>query len=339
MGIVHVLTGPDHLSALATLSANVGNCRAFWYGVRWGVGHSIGLIVVGSGFILTSRINDNGNANDQDAIAIPERIESIGEIFVGVFMLALGCYSIVKAYRMRSVATDTITEADAEMRNNMMTDNDVDTTDSYSSTSRSSSLIRGRRSLPSNTSERSLVSISHQRVTSTSPKLRPSIFKDEIENPPLPFTLGEASMSIGDAPDAYSPRPMGIDRGHGGHDGQDHGHSHLPNMQDGISKQFLSVCIGIVHGVAGPGGVLGVIPAVQLHNLWLSTVYLGSFCVTSTLVMGCFAASYGVLSSRLSRNSDTLAYRMEIFSASLSVIVGILWLTLLYMGILHDIFP
>jgi len=42
MGILHVLTGPDHLSALATLSANVGQCRAFGLGVRWGLGHSAG---------------------------------------------------------------------------------------------------------------------------------------------------------------------------------------------------------------------------------------------------------------------------------------------------------
>lgn len=48
MGVVHVLTGPDHLSALITLSANVEKCRAFWYGVNWGLGHSTGVLVVGA---------------------------------------------------------------------------------------------------------------------------------------------------------------------------------------------------------------------------------------------------------------------------------------------------
>lgn len=33
MGCVHVLTGPDHLSALATLSNNVPVCHAFRLGV------------------------------------------------------------------------------------------------------------------------------------------------------------------------------------------------------------------------------------------------------------------------------------------------------------------
>ena len=41
MGIIHVLAGPDHLSALATLSVG-SSWRAILLGVRWGVGHSLG---------------------------------------------------------------------------------------------------------------------------------------------------------------------------------------------------------------------------------------------------------------------------------------------------------
>ena len=42
MGLGHVLS-PDHLSALATLSAG-GGAEAFRLGVRWGLGHSIGMV-------------------------------------------------------------------------------------------------------------------------------------------------------------------------------------------------------------------------------------------------------------------------------------------------------
>ena len=42
MGLGHVLS-PDHLSALATLSAG-GGVEAFRLGVRWGLGHSIGMV-------------------------------------------------------------------------------------------------------------------------------------------------------------------------------------------------------------------------------------------------------------------------------------------------------
>ena len=111
------------------------------------------------------------------------------------------------------------------------------------------------------------------------------------------------------------------------------------NNNDFISKKFLSLCVGIVHGVAGPGGVLGVVPAVRLHDIGHSTAYLGSFCVSSIAVMGVFAALYGSWSERWSRNDDNLAYGIEICSASLSLTVGCTWLILLYLGILDKVFP
>ena len=108
---------------------------------------------------------------------------------------------------------------------------------------------------------------------------------------------------------------------------------------DVISKKLLSLWIGIVHGVAGPGGVLGVVPAVKLHNLWHSVAYLGSFCASSIVVMGSVAALYGSCSARFSRENDHLAYVLEVASASLSFLVGCTWLILLYLGILDDVFP
>jgi hypothetical protein len=38
--------------------------------------------------------------------------------------------------------------------------------------------------------------------------------------------------------------------------------------------------------VAGPGGVLAVLPAVQLNDYRQALVYLAFFCVTSALTMG-----------------------------------------------------
>ena len=71
MGIVHVLTGPDHLSALATLNGmNISkqqhsnnNCDSFLLGIKWGLGHSLGLLVVGGMLIVMeesgSEVRDN----------------------------------------------------------------------------------------------------------------------------------------------------------------------------------------------------------------------------------------------------------------------------------------
>lgn len=154
-------------------------------------------------------------------------------------------------------------------------------------------------------------------------------------------------FSSPDDPESLSPSPspvdpMGIDRElcktRTNNNNDD-------NMNDdtaggGVStKKFLSLWIGIFHGVAGPGGVLGVVPAVKLHNVWHSVVYLGSFCASSIAVMGLFAALYGSLSANWTRKDDNLAFRMEVFSASLSLLVGCTWLVLLYLGILDDVFP
>ena len=62
-GVVHVLTGPDHLSALATLAAN--DARAFWLGVQWGVGHSIGLVVVATILLAVSHAAEEGEDENE----------------------------------------------------------------------------------------------------------------------------------------------------------------------------------------------------------------------------------------------------------------------------------
>ncbi|OQS04727.1 hypothetical protein THRCLA_03054 [Thraustotheca clavata] len=80
-GIIHVLTGPDHLSALATLSAG-SSWRSFALGVRWGLGHSIGLVIMALFFILL-----DGKLN-LDELTI------VTDVIVGLFMIALGGYGM-----------------------------------------------------------------------------------------------------------------------------------------------------------------------------------------------------------------------------------------------------
>ena len=48
LGVVHVLTGPDHMSALAQLSCGARS-KGFWLGLRWGLGHSSGLLLMYAG--------------------------------------------------------------------------------------------------------------------------------------------------------------------------------------------------------------------------------------------------------------------------------------------------
>ena len=59
LGVIHVMTGPDHLSALSILSVGKPYRIAFGLGVRWGCGHSFGLLVVAIIFFAVGQAQVN----------------------------------------------------------------------------------------------------------------------------------------------------------------------------------------------------------------------------------------------------------------------------------------
>jgi hypothetical protein len=66
-----------------------------------------------------------------------------------------------------------------------------------------------------------------------------------------------------------------------------------PQLQRPALQRALALLVGVVHGVSGPGGVLGVLPAVVLHDAARSAAYLGAFIAASLVAMGAFAAAFG----------------------------------------------
>jgi hypothetical protein len=110
------------------------------------------------------------------------------------------------------------------------------------------------------------------------------------------------------------------------------------DLQDPTTQRIVSFLIGILHGVAGPGGILGVLPAVEMTHWQSSIVYLASFVVSSTLCMGIFAAFYGEVTYRLGNSQKYVDVGLRVFSASLSLIFGTIWLVLSLMGKLDEYF-
>lgn len=92
-------------------------------------------------------------------------------------------------------------------------------------------------------------------------------------------------------------------------------------------KQCLSFLMGIIHGVAGPGGVLGIVPAIQLQNLGMAYTYLSSFCISSIITMGIFASLFGLFTASLS-NITRFELQIECLSAALCAVVGVVWISL-----------
>ena len=88
-GITHVLSGPDHLAAIAPLA--VRRPKAAWVpGMRWGIGHSAGVAVIG---LLSLWLRD----------LLPVKlISSWGERVVGVMLIGIGWWALRKAFKVHA---------------------------------------------------------------------------------------------------------------------------------------------------------------------------------------------------------------------------------------------
>ena len=88
-GFLHVLSGPDHLAAIAPYAV-VGRTRAWTIGVRWGMGHSAGVLAVGLLALLAR------HALPIDALSV------WAERCVGVVLIGIGACGLRKALALRS---------------------------------------------------------------------------------------------------------------------------------------------------------------------------------------------------------------------------------------------
>lgn len=84
MAAVHVVTGPDHLAAVAPLA--IENRKKAWHiGFYWGMGHVLGMLLIGLLYLAFREI-------------IPvEEISAYSEYLVGLVLIGIGIWAIVKA--------------------------------------------------------------------------------------------------------------------------------------------------------------------------------------------------------------------------------------------------
>jgi hypothetical protein len=87
-GTIHVWSGPDHLAAIAPLATRYPK-RAWLPGVRWGLGHSAGVAVVGLAALLLREW-------------LPLAAMSVwGERLVGVLLIGIGAWGLRKASQIK----------------------------------------------------------------------------------------------------------------------------------------------------------------------------------------------------------------------------------------------
>ena len=416
MGVVHVLTGPDHLSvsklsslpllllrlslvfpfsfvpfesqhchflhnhtqALATLSSSsssVSKCYLFGLGARWGIGHSTGLMLVGGFFILKDVLQNNHDDNESDdsdgkRLEIPDAVTHLFESFVGIFMLTLGFYGIYEARKIRyngyTVVDRSSSSSSSSSNENTGEGDDVFVNDPISNNNNNNKL----RPLEVEATEIDSHSDDGYGGDSGGPHRRQDYTEPDDDLEEFRYNIQVMFGTVSTEETANANEASGGD----GFNNNNHRHSH---NHDHSNSSFLACCAGIFHGLAGPGGVLGVVPAIQLHDPLLAICYLLSFCTTSIITMGTFSSAYGTFTTSLARcisskpnnnkkerssriltttatsekNSDDdddrddlevsslviVEFWIRCVSASMSLLVGVTWLVLLAMGKLEDI--
>ena len=108
--------------------------------------------------------------------------------------------------------------------------------------------------------------------------------------------------------------------------------SEAPNRT--LYQAFASLCAGIVGGVAGPGGVLAIVPASYYQTRMEAVMYIMCFIVASTACMGLFAYIYGRVTTVDSKHQET---KLKLVSAIASILVGCIWIILTALNVIDSL--
>ena len=100
---------------------------------------------------------------------------------------------------------------------------------------------------------------------------------------------------------------------------------------------WLAILAGVVHGAAGPGAILGVLPAMALRDEPLVLGYFCGFVGATVVAMGAFAAGWGAGTRALGRRGGARVARgLAMCSSVLCVVVGVAWAALSVTGVEMD---
>jgi len=84
--VAHVVTGPDHLAAVTPLAID-SRKKSWTIGLSWGIGHTVGMILIGLLFILFKEF-------------LPvEAISRHSDTVIGLLLIGIGIWAIVRTYR------------------------------------------------------------------------------------------------------------------------------------------------------------------------------------------------------------------------------------------------
>jgi VIT1/CCC1 family predicted Fe2+/Mn2+ transporter len=335
LGVVHVLAGADHLSALSMLATNKKFPQSLFLGIRWGLGHSTGLMIIAAVFFGISQSYEF--LDSQGAIA---------DKIVGFMMIFLGLYGCFSLYFYRDTylnGTDEVAESHHPLRWSHFFDANHDIANVEEGPSTNPPIGGNTRGTAVDLEEVAVSDLLTQAADESSGDYirrhhRSTAHSEEVQ--------GQHDQSPSDSRRCESEKSSEVDV-----EAPQHAHSNTSNSSTDSDRKWLSfslrhprtakvvsLCVGIIHGVSGPGGVLGVLPAVTLHNPRKSAAYLGIFFLASIAAMGAFTSVFGYLTCALENATRArwFSYYMCMFTSILSICVGIVWLAISFTSDLEE---
>lgn len=93
LGFVHALEVDHMIAVTAFVSTRPALASAAGFGLRWGIGHSVAVLVVG-GILVAS------------GLRWPERYDAVGEALVGVMLVGIGIWAIRAGRRLHLHGVD-----------------------------------------------------------------------------------------------------------------------------------------------------------------------------------------------------------------------------------------
>lgn len=308
-GALHIATGPDHLSAILTVTTLKG-VRALKDGLIWGVGHSIGILLVTLLVVniepIKDSLSEHGTAN------------TVINYIAAVMMILFGLYYLIKMdipviEQKVSAVHHTRSVLDITPR---VSQKDVDDIVSQ--------IVKG-----SVTPRESMVVVARRSIVNSSTTV-PSIVKNpENEMSLIRVKEGEYVLSdplmANEQKDGFKEELIA--------EGTDVLANEEPKKEHKpwVVRLAAPVC-GILHGAAGPGGMLGILPTAKLSG-WDQFTFLTAFLVSSTLIMGLMSLAWGVLTFYIGINATKRITKWTYIFASIApIVIGIIWLILTIQG-------
>jgi nickel/cobalt transporter (NicO) family protein len=110
------------------------------------------------------------------------------------------------------------------------------------------------------------------------------------------------------------------------HDGHSHAHLHSHALAEDHDHGHAVTAVGLLHGLAGSGAAVALIPVVGFDSPGLAILYLVVFAVGTIAAMAIYGLLAGLVVGHTAQNSVRIARLLARGTGAFTVLVGVIWL-------------